>query len=65
MKLSKEQSKMIKKSKVVAYAAAFLSGSVIWQGCLSDIGTGLFRRGFINNWWIDAFTDYLQEDLFG
>ncbi len=65
MKLSKEQSKMIKKSKVVAYAAAFLTGSVVWQGCLNGFGAGLFSRGFVDNWWIDAFTDYLQEDLFG
>ena len=56
---------MIIKSKVVAYAAAFLTGSVVWQGCLNGFGAGLFSRGFVNNWWIDAFTDYLNEDLFG
>ncbi len=55
---------MLKKSKLVAYVATFVGGSVLWQGCLNGLGSGLFRQGFVDNPWVDAFTDFLREELF-
>lgn len=56
---------MLKKSKVVAYLATFVGGSVLWQGCLSGLGAGLFSQGFVDNPWVDAFSDFLREELLG
>jgi hypothetical protein len=59
---------MTKRWKVLAYVATFLGGSVLqWGGCggLNDFWSGWFRRGFIDNPYWDAVTDWLNEDLFG
>jgi hypothetical protein len=61
---------MTKRGKVLAYLAAFLGGSMVWNGgCWGDglggFWSGWFRRGFIDNPYWDAVTDWLNEDLLG
>ena len=60
---------MTKRWKLLAYMATFLGGSVLqWGGCgdgWSGFWSGWFRRGFIDNPYWDAVTDWLNEDLFG
>ena len=56
---------MLKRSKFVALLATLAGGAALWQGCLSGFWSGWFRHGFVKNPYIDAFTNWLQEDLFG
>ncbi len=59
---------MLKRSKIVAFIATAISGSLLGGGCgggLGGFGEGLFRRGLVDNFFIDIVTDWLNEDLFG
>jgi hypothetical protein len=59
---------MLKRTKILALIA--MTGSIFhFGGCSSGLfngfGEGWFAKGFVNNWWVDVITDWLNEDLFG
>ena len=56
---------MLNRSKFAVLAALVAGGASLWQGCLSGFWSGWFSQGFMDNWWVDVFTDWLHEDLFG
>jgi len=56
---------MLKRSKIVALLAMAV-GSLHISGCgLGGFADGFFAKGFVDNWWADIITDWLNEDLFG
>jgi hypothetical protein len=56
---------MLKSSKIVALIAT-AAGTVLAGGCgLNGFAEGFFAKGFIDKWWVDVITDWLNEDLFG
>jgi len=56
---------MLNRSKFVALMATLAGGAALWQGCFNGFWSGWFRHGWVDNVWVDVFTDWLQEDLFG
>ena len=55
---------MLKGYKIAALIAA-AAGTLYAAGCgLGGFPQGLLAKGFIDNWYIDAVTDWLMEDLF-
>lgn len=57
---------MLKRSKIVAFLAAAVTGSLLGGGCgFGGFGSGLLGGGFVDNVWLDVVTDWLNEDLFG
>ena len=57
---------MSKARKVVMYLTAVLGGSaLIGCGGWGGFYEGLLHKGFVDNWWMDVVTDWLNEDLFG
>lgn len=56
---------MLNRSKFMVLAALVAGGASLWQGCLSGVWGGMLARGWVDNWWLDVFTDWLAEDLFG
>jgi len=55
----------MRKSRFLAGLAALLSGSLLQGGCFSGFWRGMFAEGFTDNRWLDIFTDWLNEDIFG
>jgi hypothetical protein len=58
---------MMKRGKLFAYLAAFLGGTTVFSSCANSFWSGWLRRGFVGEGfnWLDAITDWLNEDLFG
>jgi hypothetical protein len=56
---------MLNRSKFLVLTALVAGGASLWQGCLGGFERGLFRAGWVDNWWLDVFTDWINEDLFG
>lgn len=57
---------MLKRSKIVAFLAAAVTGTLLGGGCgFGGFGSGLLSRGLTDNVWIHMVTDWLNEDLFG
>lgn len=56
---------MLKRSKIVALIATAMGSVFQLGGCLDGFGEGLLAKGFVDKWWIDVITDWLNEDLFG
>lgn len=56
----------MKLSKILACLAAVVTGTV-FHGCSlggwGDFTDGLLKGGFVDNRYIDIFTDWLWEDL--
>ena len=56
---------MLKRSKVLVFLATAVSGTLLGSGCgFGGFGQGLFAKGFVDSWWLDILTDWLNEDLF-
>lgn len=59
---------MLKRSKILALVATAVTG-IVYDGCGWGLGggfaEGFLAKGFVDKWWIDVITDWLNEDLFG
>ena len=56
----------MRKSRVLGGLAALMSGVLLGSGgCFGGFWEGIFAKGFVDNRWLDIFTDWLNEDIFG
>ena len=49
--------------KLLLAVVALLGGGTL-NGCWGEFTSGLFAKGFTDNWYLDVLTDWLNEDLF-